>query len=153
MDTKQIFKLAALSAFFFLFWGCEGDVPEIEKKQEISIIVRYKDNLSDEIRNDIGSKIYIYHGILKVDILNYKLDDSEDGKLLHELDDSKSIMPDKVETVDHNGVFSVVPDPGIEKILFLVASNHYKDEGLKVFFSRDLTYFQEKQTNTIVFSK
>ena len=153
MDTKQIFKLAALSAFFFLFWGCEGDVPEIEKKQEISIIVRYKDNLSDEIRNDIGSKIYIYHGILKVDILNYKLDDSEAGRLFHELDDSKSIRPDKIETVDHNGVFSVVPDPGIEKILFLVASSHYKNEGLKVFFSRDLTYFQEKHTNTIVFSK
>lgn len=115
--------------------------------------MKYKNSQSSEVYNDIGAKIYIYHGILKVDILNYRLDESEGGKLFHELDDSNFIIPDSIVTIDNSGVFSVIPDPDIEKILFLVESNYYKNEELKVFFSRDLTYFQEKHTHTILFSK
>lgn len=113
MIPENVLLPLIISTYFILFTGCEKEIPEIEKKQEIIISVNYRSINSSEIRKDIGSKVYIYYGLRQTDILNYKQDESQDGIIVHERDNSKVIKPDSIGEVDINGIFSIIPDKGI----------------------------------------
>lgn len=145
-------KALYLILFAILFTSCEKEILLTEKKSEIIISVNYTPSFSSSVYKDVSSKIYMYYGITKTDVLNYKLNESENGVLYHEKDVTKIITPDSVGTVDINGIFSVIPDKEINKILFQVESNYYKDKGLKMFLSEDLSYYQEKYRHTITFN-
>lgn len=152
MAPKNILLPFVISICFIFFTGCEKEAPEIEKKQEIIISVNYKSRINSETGKDIGSKIYIYYGLLQTDLLHYKQNESKDGIIYHVRDNSNVITPDSIGEVDINGIFSFIPDTGIEKILFQVESNYFKDKGDRLFFSKDLSYYQGRYMHTITFT-
>lgn len=149
---KQTLKIFLIFNLFFFFTGCEKEEPKIEDKPEIILSVNYSSVNSNDIKPDILSNVYIYYGLTVIDVQHYKLNESKNGILYHERDNSKAILPDSIGTVDINGMFSMFPDKGIGKVLFQIESNHYRKEGFRTFVSEDLSYHQYKYRHKIIFS-
>ena len=151
MNRKLIVKLFFISFLSLLFGGCEKEEPKVENKPEIILTVQYAWVNTNDIHPDVLSKVYIYYGLLTTDVQHYKLNESKNGVLYHERDNSKVIKPDSVGVVDINGKFSMHPDMKMGKILFQIESNYYKNEGFRTFLSEDLTYHQDKYRHSVTF--
>lgn len=149
---KQILSIFFIFNLPFFFSGCEKNEPVIEENPEIILSVKFSPVNTNNVSPDVFSKVYIYYGLLKTDVQHYKLNESKDGILHHERDNSKIIYPDSIGTVDIHGEFSMFPKKEINKILFQIVSNHYQKEGFKMFLSEDLSYYQDKYRHSITFT-
>ena len=147
-QTRQIFIILIV---LFFFTSCEKNEPKIENKPEIILTVQYARVNTNEVHPDVSSKVYIYYGLFTTDIQHYKLNESKDGILYHERDNSKIITPDSIGEVDIDGKFSMYPNMKMGKILFQIESNHYKNEGFRTFLSEDLSYYQDKYRHSVTF--
>jgi len=103
--------------------SCDNNEHEELPVQEpfyMQIQVFYKDSLSNEIRPDSESKIYLYY---KTELISYSY--VSDGKLIK---NGVEILPDSILTTDYDGFIKIIPDQSKENISFIIESTYFRNK-------------------------
>ena len=134
----------------FLISSCDKKI-EIDEElshKVISISVSYvnKFNSHKDTIPDVGTKLYVFHGISITDVTSYKYTKGE-GVLSRA--DVPNIFFDEVYLIPQAGEISVSLDKDMKKVLIAIESNYLKKEKLLVWISED----QLKHRNQTIIHK
>lgn len=115
---KVTFSLLAM--MLFISCGKEEDSDIKEDKYYINIESYYKDGSNQDLKADANADVFIYYGILTIDIIGFDVDN--EGILTKE---GKKISPDQISKIGQNGKCTIIPHKPNEKVTIIIKSNFY----------------------------